>query len=516
MRIAFIAVCLGACLALSIGSASIAVRDVLGNPTDDPRLTYYAATHRLNPLFAIEGTDPTKLSAPLVSLHESEKSIAREYPGYEAIVASLRSWRFLAELGELEQERQLFLKDPSRESALSYHVRLMHALDAYEADAQETARALSQLPDRTLGLWAGTTSLLFMAETLHARAEAIEQMRSDEKGRFYCLTKWWYPCWSLRAQYPSVLEEFEPVAPPSERDMALQSALAGYVRKIDGSMRSPALVGLSRTSCLSGGGAAWFTSWKLHTDAGAASRLTMTDPVYFFDYRKRVSAGENILRDAGITVEYQFFNPYICVDFSHDAGAVASASALFQRIRTRPLFTCEDAMCATLMHLEQEIGNAEALDISRIEDYLIESTRLLGKHGEQGLADVIGEDGVRELERRVALWRGKSAEYDGHIAELDRIVLFTVLLAREGNLPFEIWAGQRGHYSVLFMSANQTFGPVSLFLQGRSNETIQHFPYRLYFGDVEKEVPLSMLSSFLVEELAHSVRVTREYIEESE
>lgn len=484
-------------------------------------VAYYAAAHRLAPIFALEGTDPGSLDDAVFALKRNEETVALEYPENHVVPYLTRPWSFLVGLSELEKKRILLESSPSRTHAEDYHRALLEEIDRYADAARIAAATLDTIDDRTVGLWAGTTSVRHLSRQLNARSLAAKNVRDDEMRRYRCLTQWWYPCAPISRFYPPTGAPTIPVVELSEHAASFATAFETYLERsgIRNSSDLP-IVGIARTACLANAGTAWFLAWD-ELESGArtsAARFTSLDPAYFFDYTRRKAPGANTLRDAGVTLEFQSFNPYTCVDYAQDAGAVLAARELAARLRTEPLFEgCTDESCAPLRAIEAEVASSgSVIDSSLIDNYIERASIVLAARSEHGLATLISSTGVFELERRITIWRAKSPNTDRLLASLARVAPYTAFVAHEGNLPLDVWAVQRGYHSAFFFAANETFGPQSTFLAARDPSAILNYPLRTYWGDIDQTVSLADLPEFIRRSLARSEAVVLSHLRASE
>jgi hypothetical protein len=141
-----------------------------GETASERRLEWFVEANRLDPIFALEGTDPDELEESLAYLEAQRDAFAQYYSESDAetIRTSLYPMQFLRLLPELERTRQNMLAEPSTEKALAYSALLVRTIDSYEADARNLARALQHLDLSTYRFVyvGGSTKTDVMASTL--------------------------------------------------------------------------------------------------------------------------------------------------------------------------------------------------------------------------------------------------------------------------------------------------------------------------------------------------------------
>lgn len=113
--------------------------------SNTPNAAWYAAAEGADPIFAIEGTDPAKLSAAVEAFLQQRNTFAVPFGprNGHVIDTSLYPETFLKLLPRLEAQRQELLVSPTTENAISYHQLLIKTIDAYEDGAKNLANVLN-------------------------------------------------------------------------------------------------------------------------------------------------------------------------------------------------------------------------------------------------------------------------------------------------------------------------------------------------------------------------------------
>ena len=159
-------------------------------PKDGVGLSYYIEAHRLDPIFAIAGTNPDKLSVAVADLLSEQASVAKLYGNVQGdqITQSLYPSEFLILLPRLESMRQELLANPSVINVKRYHAQLVDTIDAYHAGASALADALDSLTLPRIGYLGGNVIPKDYAAKMRRIAEAASAQKDKETVRFACFT----------------------------------------------------------------------------------------------------------------------------------------------------------------------------------------------------------------------------------------------------------------------------------------------------------------------------------------
>lgn len=157
--------------------------------TEEPNIAWYAEVQALDPIFAIEGTDPTKLSSAIDNFLQQRDEFAAAFSPSEehTIDASLYPVDFLKLLPSLETARQTLITAPTLQNAFSYHQLLLRTIDAYESGAKNLAGVLNKQSSVQIGFLGGQTTTAYIAAQLETAINSAEEQKEKEDARFACM-----------------------------------------------------------------------------------------------------------------------------------------------------------------------------------------------------------------------------------------------------------------------------------------------------------------------------------------
>ena len=152
---------------------------------------WYASVQLLDPIFAIDGTDPDKLHAAVTALLIQRDAIARGYAKADEAAGlrkALYPEHFLTLLPQLQRARNALLADPTETHATTYHKLLLSTIDAYATDARTLAQAIhnTKVDNEHIGFLGGTTTPGFIADSVSGAADRAQMQKEKENERFAC------------------------------------------------------------------------------------------------------------------------------------------------------------------------------------------------------------------------------------------------------------------------------------------------------------------------------------------
>lgn len=314
-------------------------------------LAAYAATVRLDPLFAIEGTDPTALQHAVQEFLAIYDQVLARYPQKErASLTSLYPTDFLKLLPKLETARQDLLRAPTAASVRSYHDILVKTMRAYAADARATSALIQSTAaeyPRT-GYIAGSVVPADLAQKLNAVGEyTLSVQIPKEEARFACVRNAEL-CPQLHALLAS-RRDMVPTPPKPAPAANSTAKVAAVTQTLNSLHRSyartePALLAIEST-CVASSTTAYVQAYYLSNHHGPGRKLSYVNDAYFYDTTalhtkipQRPIWGA--LLDAGVTWQYQNAgNAYECPDAGYDQTAVGSILGTLQWLRTNATTT---------------------------------------------------------------------------------------------------------------------------------------------------------------------------------
>ncbi len=351
-----------ACLAILVGLVAYALIH-LYQPVVQGDAQWYASAQRLDPTFAIDGTDPDKLRAAVDALFSQAASMADGYDGTKAQKDILRSQlypaHFLVLLPQLQAARDALLSGPTPQSATRYHNLLLTTIDAYVSDAHAWSGMMRSAEFRgAIGFMTGTTTPVLMADRIDGAAQAALAQKSKEQARFDCYRHWDSSC----GQPVSPTAELKAASdsPASSPRIASIDAMAGAIIRHsypDAHDFSP-LLAIS-TDCFPYP-TSYLRTFEFELNTGGQTRKAyLANDAFFYDLSNYASSTKDALDraafSAGNPYEYQnMANNYMCPDIglymsdlSRIVGlyalAQATSSPAAERLRALPYLTLAGA-----------------------------------------------------------------------------------------------------------------------------------------------------------------------------
>lgn len=465
---------IGVLIIAACGLAYLLLAPFFGGHSPAFGLDYYVQAQRLDPIFAIEGTDPQKLANAVNALLAQKERLVDAYGSKNsAIEHAVYPAAFLTGLPKLEAVRQALLREPTLEQARAYHDLLVQTIADYADNARALASALRDAATRipTLGYLGGEASTGDMATKMDMAAELALQQKQKETDRFACVD---YPsknCTTLaalaRARNAKLTTPAALPAPTQDvlrADTLTRRALGLY----------PNIGAISKTifaiptTCYPGS-TTYGREYYLYDDEDwEARKFAYVNDAYFYDVPRIVRNNPSpvfaALQKLGVTVKYQSIgNLYECPDSGLDVTEVGSLVGVLNVL----------AQQAPLVPAEQKLLALPVVQKADLAAYV----RAVAK-----LQSPLGDALVQR--------------YIEGSADFDQIVLGirndTRYLQTWTDTPsfasFEFLLTARNFASTLFLLGNPTFVPtrISLFSKKEPSQT-RNLYLRSYLDDVSKQ-----------------------------
>jgi hypothetical protein len=459
------------------------------------RTAYFSIAHRLDPILALEGTDPAKLADALVALEGSVRTFSSAYDEktQKLLAKSFYPIRFLQTLPALEEKRRAVLSHPTPHNADTYGEALLASLTRYRAALKESEASFAALgeasADTIYTFPGGITTLETMRTGLAALDSGAAAAYTKAKARLAC----------LRGQM-----RCEPIEAPMSKSAdadaassALLPPLPERVRSLLGAAeraRSQALeetfdergvVVLSESICLPDFSPLYAYLWRTSDGSNMpVFRFQPLNDLYFYDVREKTrSVFYTRMREAGMDFLAQgISNLYECPDSGRESARIASAHALATAIADRPLFppsvASSDPALEKIAAEEKRISGGSLILESAIARYVADLSALLREKGERALAEETSPETVFEAERRITLFHNRSALFDeqiGSVISMNNILDGMGAIA--GNvIPLFPLYMSRSYPSLVYLAGNESIvpSPVSFFTE-RSTQPLSKF-----------------------------------------
>jgi len=404
-----------------------------------PDVQLYAAAERLDPIFALEGTDPEKLRSAVTSFLQSRDEFASYLDKKAAanVKNSLYPEDFLKLLPDLEQARQTLQKDPTVKTAAAYHTLLLKTIQAYETGAQKLA-AMLRGPAQLQGLMnfsGGVSSTASVALQIEAVIHDAQEQATKENTRYSCMR---HPlesqCESLATLSAARSAALNQPVPTLAAPSASLSATDAMVKEII-QFSYPRLTDISPLIAVQSDCFIYPTTyvrpWQFPgVGGGEAFKTYVANDAFFYDVKKfaanlDTSALYKAALKQGARYEYQnIANYYMCPD----SGFYVSDISRIMGVR----------------ELAQQTATTEASQLL--------SLSFLQKQDALGYVKSAGSD--EAVDRYIQ----GSSDFDQTLETLANDNVYLLAVAKSGGtvgLPYLYVA--RSYASILFFLGNPTF-----------------------------------------------------------
>jgi hypothetical protein len=420
--------------------------------------TWYAQAERLDPIFAIEGTDPGKLRQAVALFLDQRDRIAALYPASERqnIKDTLYPSAFLQTLPDLEEARQALLRAPTLQNAKAYHALLVAAIGQYQDGARALAGGLRAIAATTpsLGYLGGTASTTDTASKMEAVAAVAAEQGKKEQARFGCLLGYSARCptlASLRAARGALLAAPAPLPLPTQDEReadAITKQMLPLYAFYAGTENALAAI---PSDCFATS-AAYVRAYYLDYGGKTGRKLANANDAYFYSQEERKEKEPGFpayeaLFNAGVKYEYQSMgNLYMCPDSGLDAASTESILGVLDIVRQKKDPTPQ----------EKEIASLPVLQKSDIAPYVAAAAQGGGAQG-----DALAE---RYIEG--------SANFDQALVGAYNDNDFLIQWAQnQAPVAYGFMFGARNYASAMFFLGNPTFAPrrMSMFSDATAN-----------------------------------------------
>ncbi len=435
-------------------------------------LEYYLRAEQLDPIFAIQGTDPAKLTEAAAAFLAQKDQFAVLPGADKSLLESIYPSAFLTRLPELEAARQTLLSSSTVEHASAYHELLVQTITDYAAGARALSGSLANsgksIPK--LGYIEGDASLADLSAKLNQVADLAMQQKQKEMARFACIERYSTRCTSLSRlksardtllETPATLPQPDPSVYKAD---ALTQKVLPYFAYFSSVSKTIFAI---PSSCYPQAVAYEREYYLAPYQSGTARKLSYINDVYFHDIPRSnlavKTAFNTALQKVGIDLYYQSIgNLYDCPDSGFDVIGVGSLlgvlNALTQKESPTPA--------------EKKLLSMSVVQKADVAPYVKE------------VAKVDTPEAQDIVERYIE----GSADYDQILLGAHSDNVFLQIWNRDQSVvTFDFLLTARNFASTLFLMGNPTFVPkkISLFSARIDNRPDKVF-LRTYLTDVSK------------------------------
>jgi len=523
------------------------------------RIAWYSVVNRLDPIFALEGTDPERLEKSVEFLAASLDDFAPLYtPEDEALIReSLYPLNFLRTLAKLETLRQSLVTAPYNRLTLRYNEELIHTMQLYTEDLERLTEAWNELSTRDdlaqrYNFFGGYSYIETYIHTLNALGAASLKKGSLAQRRWTCYRGNLKSCFPLQdaldknkifveesfdtihkhphprdeeAKYHDTLDHSWNIQ--TNKDIILRYLLSD-INKHEFPQRR-LLVVLNQSICFPHASPVRYLGWWTPLDKNLRQfQIAYVNDLFFWElvgdfeewyepYTENIRTRSRALKKGGIDFQYQkIANIYMCPDSVRDISQVLQIYNLQMSLITNPHFrffsekqknTIENVLSKKslldLINLEKKIVTGDSIYQSDIETYLRKLFLLLEEYGEVRLAQLIGSEKVLFIEKLLSHFHQGSLHINEIIVDITQNNYFLKDLITSGSdQGIDYLFAVRSYPMVFFFGFNKSFTEDEIsFLQYAYDEPglLHLFSYNNVLKD-----------RFTADEIVEEMRIERE------
>lgn len=461
-------------------------------------LAHAAVLNRIDPLFALDGTDPDKLGK---SLQEMKDVVARILPFYNSqdalkIKNNLFPLDFLNSLADAESTRQILIKTPSKSTATEYYKKLEAAINL-NTEYTKKMETLFKDPDITgdslgrFGFIGGYSTPSKYASAMNKYRLLIEDRRIELEKRIVCLDEFSSECPSLKNAFAKLTQisdiTFAPQdsMPEEVRDnqQLVKTLLATFTPS--GPHNFPTVV-LENSPCFINSRYTYYQTWtNTDSDGGRKFSLHVINDLYFYDSKTFKDVRVTPYVKKNIPYIYQpAANLYMCAESGQDLMRAITLDEIRARI---PNIKDIALIAPSTVELGKKIIAQDTIYEAEIRAYVDGLASLLSARGEKKFLEKTNLETVLEVEKILLMWKQLSPRFDEVIRDVTSnennvirfgqkgapIPLFTVMLARS-LLP------------ITLLSYNQSVAPHGLDITIPMDYDLAEFHLISYNNELKK------------------------------
>ena len=468
------------------------------------RVAYLSVLTRLQPIFALEGTDPKKLSISVTRLRDSLQRVASLYDAetQKQFMEGLYPVSFLEKLSDVETLRQTVIIRPTNDSVEAYLETLQDVLHAYQDSIQKSRTALANIDQlatttqsATFGFAAGGSSVKTVLSSLDALDFDAATALTRVSARLSCF-KTGSECETLVVPYADFdVDTVGASSTPTSLEKHVRAILSVYNNgrygiQPDGSPAYTELgvISMAKTACLPWPTKTRFLVWTVkRTETSPTFQFQPLNDIYLIDLRdvEHLKMYDKIRNEKVYFLLQGVSNLYECIDSGLDATRVATLYALAVDAREHPIFSqdvSKDPLIARATQLEHALASQTVIDETTVVQYIGALSALVQSRGEAELTKELPFDTVMEIERRIILYIAQSALFDQLIETA--IKTNDVVAGYNGLFGFPsppvLLFITRSYASLLFFASNKTVAttPVSFFKE--KGDYLPNFQFATY------------------------------------
>ncbi|MCH7883545.1 hypothetical protein IIA95_03990 [Patescibacteria group bacterium] len=477
------------------------------------RIARYSVLNRLDPLFALEGTDPEALERSIGYLRMSLNDFAALYESgeEEAIKESFYPLDFLERLPYLEELRQALINTPSKKIVEAYNAHLEKTMAIYLGHLYRLRKTLQafhlidETKEEVFNYLGGYSTFQLFVQALDALESSIIEKKTELKRRQNCFKGKTENCLSLTSRLAAMRidapwddsntkQNLLPQNIQTIKDMVL--AYRRLTPKTDVSSFTIPSIALNKSACLPVKTPVYHIFWRRIDEGERAIFLEYLNNLYFLDLRPGKSYGPytDKIKEAGLKLLYQApVRAYMCPDSGKEISNTLKLYTIHRLLKESPLFPNDKRNLThkkldPLINVEKKIITGDMLYESDIEYYLSNLSALLQEYGEADLAERIGKEKVLFIETLLSIFNQGAPNFHEmilHIVETNRQAIRRITAIEGSRPPLNYLFIQRSYPMILFLGFNKSFSDTDItFLKYRPME-LERLRFTTYHTDLK-------------------------------
>jgi hypothetical protein len=475
-------------------------------------LAHAAVLSRIDPLFALDGTDQDKLKE---SLQELDGFVRRILPFYNSNDAlKIKNYQFpldfLNSLADAESARQIFIQTPSEENAREYYKKLGTAIDLdieYAKNIETLFRdpeIIGDSPGR-FGFLGGYTTPVKYALAINKYRLSVEDKKLELEKRIACLDKFSPDCAFLKSAFANLTQmsgiTFTPQEPLPQEAQDNRQLVKNLLTVIAQSAPNDfPVVAVEDSLCFARSPHAYYQTWiNTGINGGRTFSLYVISDLYFYDsklHTQEVRVTPYVRKN--IPYLYQpAANLYMCAT----AGNDLTRAITLDEIRTRILNTKDLALIdQSTAELGEKIAAQDTIYEAEVREYVDGLASLLSARGEKAFAKKTNTETVLDVEKILLIWRQRSPRFDEIIRDVIKNEQGVIILGQKGApIPLFTVLLARSYLPITLLSYNRSVVPNEIDVTIPVDYDISEFKLVSYNDEIKKNYSTKQVQEMMIQ-----------------
>ncbi len=435
------------------------------------RITYYIILNRLNPIFAIEGTDPSLFHKSVENLITSLEEYISFFTTSEgaALWESLYPITFLKALEVLELKRKEMIARPSPETIEIYNTLLTNTLNDYKNDVKKinnffiynNSFKYKTEPVQRFYFLSGFATARSFTNFFFLLQENADMQEEKIKRRKLCIKGRISQCRDLKiALHYEYSKDNNPKELPSA---TLQHAK--NIRKIlhdyyQSNIFTGPLFILPSSRCFEEGPFYSDIIWDTTKNNRKTPQMLFLNDVYFYDITNADSPYLKMFQGQLDYLYQPITNMYLCPDIGKSFVDSLTMYGIISILKQNPIFqekSYTSYSTEELADIERQIISKDTVSLSDIEHFIFLLSEFLTKN-ETTTPNGFTHDDIIHMEKILLIFKNKSYSFDGLInAIIDQNMIIKELKRITPEMSLESIMVSRSYPLITFLVFNNSF-----------------------------------------------------------